>query len=202
MFWTPAISTTCSPVLARPSTCRSFRSDKDSSSSLHAILLAWTSSLCQGLLQLCTTCPKPNPVPQTYGLLKQLPIPRSLGIHIYGFHREAPSIFRLYLDSSPLLIVSQAVTLHPNSWYHLYSTCTTLLLHVFSKHGVPSMSLLIVVWIHISLLPVLGTALTWSFTSLLDIILKRGQTNELSDLWKYLESIATSNKTIGLKLLH
>src|SRR5882724_4275626 len=44
--------TMCSPVLTQPSPCRSFQSDEDPSSSLYAILLVWTSSLHQGLLQI------------------------------------------------------------------------------------------------------------------------------------------------------
>src|SRR5882724_4310788 len=43
---------TCSPVLTRPPSCRSFWSDEDPTSSLYAILLVWTSSLCQRLLQI------------------------------------------------------------------------------------------------------------------------------------------------------
>src|SRR5882724_11365907 len=94
--------TTCTPVLAWPSTCRSFQSDKDASSSLHAILLAQTSSLRQELLQIvhhlfpCQTC-----APQTLRTSQATSDSQeALEFHIHGFHREAPSIFRLYLDSS------------------------------------------------------------------------------------------------------
>src|SRR5882724_9802227 len=94
--------TTCSPVLARPSPCRSFRSDKHSSSSLYAILLVRTSSLCQGLLKIMhhlflhQTC-----APQTLWTSQATSDSQeALEFHIHGFHREAPSIFWLYLYSS------------------------------------------------------------------------------------------------------
>src|SRR5882724_5199940 len=92
--------TTYSPVFARPSPCRSFQSDEDPSSSLYAILLVWTSSLCQELLQivhhlfLCQTC-----VPQTLWTSQATFKPQeALEFHIHGFHREAPSIFQLHLN--------------------------------------------------------------------------------------------------------
>jgi len=82
--------TTCSPVLAQPSPCRSFWSDKDPPSSLYAILLVRTSSLHQGLLQivhhlfpapnLCAT--NPRDFSSNFQFL------RSLEFHIHGFHRE------------------------------------------------------------------------------------------------------------------
>src|SRR5882724_11447593 len=58
--------TTCSPVLAQPSPCRSFQSDEDPSSRPYAILLVQTSSLCQGLLQMVHHLfPHQTHVPQT-----------------------------------------------------------------------------------------------------------------------------------------
>src|SRR5882724_5632928 len=94
--------TTCSPVLAQPPPCRSFRSDEDPSSSLHAILLAQTSSLCQGLLQIVhhlflhqTHTPQTLRISQATSDSQE-----ALEFHIHGFHREAPSIFQLYLNSS------------------------------------------------------------------------------------------------------
>src|SRR5882724_2740904 len=94
--------TTCSPVLTRPSPCRSFRSDEDPSSSPYAILLVWTSSLRQGLLQImhhlfpCLTC-----APQTLQTSQATSDSQeALEFHIHGFHREAPTIFQLYLDPS------------------------------------------------------------------------------------------------------
>src|SRR5882724_12423960 len=94
--------TTCSPVLAQPSPCRSFQSDKDPSSSLHAILLVQTSSLHQGLLQIVHHLfPHQTRMPQTLQTSQATSNSReALEFHIHGFHREAPSIFRLHLDSS------------------------------------------------------------------------------------------------------
>src|SRR5882724_8020679 len=87
--------TMCSSVLARSSPCRSFWSDEDPSSSTNAILLVWTSSLCQGLLQImhhlfpCQTCE-----PQTLWTSQATSDSReALEFHVHGFHREAPSIF-------------------------------------------------------------------------------------------------------------
>src|SRR5882724_450587 len=95
-------STPCSPILTQPSLCRTFQSDEDTTSSSDALLLAQTSSLCQRLLQimyhlfLCQTCvPQTLRTPQTASDSGQ-----ALEFHLHGFHREASSIFRLYLDPS------------------------------------------------------------------------------------------------------
>jgi len=58
MFWTPAISTMCSPVLAWPIPCSHFGQTKTSSSP-HAILLS-RLSLCQEYCKWCTTCSHVN----------------------------------------------------------------------------------------------------------------------------------------------
>src|SRR5882724_12102498 len=99
-FWKSL--TMCSSVLARPSPCRSFQSDEGPSSILYAILLVRTSSLHQGLLQIvhhlfpCQTC-----APQTLWTSQATSDSReALEFHIYGFNREAPSIFQLHLNSS------------------------------------------------------------------------------------------------------
>src|SRR5882724_10757578 len=94
--------TTCSSVLARPPPCRSFQSDKDSSSSPYAILLVWTSSLCQGLLQIVHHLfPHQTCAPQTLRTSQATSDSQeALEFHIHGFHREAPSIFQLHLNSS------------------------------------------------------------------------------------------------------
>src|SRR5882724_1298765 len=85
--------TTCSPVLTQPSPCRSFQSAEDPSSSPHAILLVWTSSLCQDLLQVmyhlfpCQTCaPQTLQTSQTTSNSQE-----ALEFHFHGFHREAHS---------------------------------------------------------------------------------------------------------------
>src|SRR5882724_4139588 len=94
--------TPCSPVLAQPTPCRSFQSDKDPSSNLHAILLVLTSGLCQELLQVMYHLfPHQTCAPQTIQTSQATSDSReALEFHIHGFHREAPSIFQLHLNSS------------------------------------------------------------------------------------------------------
>src|SRR5882672_1228007 len=94
--------TPCSSVLTRTPPCRSFRSDKDTLPSPHALLLVWTSGLCQRLLQVVyhlfrhQTC-----VPQTLQTSQATSNSQeALEFHFHGFHREAPSVFWLYLNSS------------------------------------------------------------------------------------------------------
>src|SRR5882724_5471598 len=93
-------STPCSTILTQPSPCRTFQSDENTTSSLDALLLAWTSSFCQRLLKIvyhlfpCQTCaPQTLQTPQTAS-----DSGKALELHLHGFHREAPSIFWLYLD--------------------------------------------------------------------------------------------------------
>src|SRR5882724_3225484 len=95
-------STPCSPILTRSSPCRTFRSDKDITSSSDGLLLARTSSLCQRLLKIVfhlflrqTCAPQTLRTPQTASDSSE-----ALEFHLHGFHREAPSIFQLYLDPS------------------------------------------------------------------------------------------------------
>src|SRR5882672_85972 len=85
---------------ARP--CRTFRSDEDSSPSPPALLLAWTSELCQRLLQivyhlfLCQTR-----APQTLWTSQATSDSQeALEFNLNGFHREAPIIIQLYLNLS------------------------------------------------------------------------------------------------------
>src|SRR5882672_10715763 len=94
--------TPCSSVLTRPPPCRSLQSDKDSLPSPHALLLVRTSGLHQRLLQVmyhlfpCQTC-----APQTLQTSQATSDSgEALEFHFDGFHREAPSVFRLHLDSS------------------------------------------------------------------------------------------------------
>jgi len=129
MFWTLAISDYMFYVLTQPSPCRSFWSDKDPSSSPYAILLVWTSSLCQGLLQIhaplvpCQTC-APQALQTSQATSNSW---EALEFHIYGFHREAPSIFRLYLI---LVIVDhlskQSLFIPTHDTITITTTCTTL----------------------------------------------------------------------------
>src|SRR5882724_12213111 len=95
-------STLCSPILTRPSPCRTFRSDEDTTSSPDALLLARTSSLCQRLLKIVYHLfPHQSCVPQTLWTPQTTSnSSKALEFHLHGFHREAPSIFQLYLDPS------------------------------------------------------------------------------------------------------
>src|SRR5467141_2317473 len=99
-FWQSL--TPCSSALTQPPPCRSLRSDKDSLPSPPALLLVWTSELCQRLLQIvyhlfpCQTC-----VPQTLRTSQATSNSReALEFNLNGFHRETPLIIRLYLDLS------------------------------------------------------------------------------------------------------
>src|SRR5882724_9535345 len=92
-------STLCSSILTRPSPCRTFQSDKDTTSSSDALLLARTSGLCQRLLQIMyhlfphqTCAPQTLQTPQTASDSS-----KTLEFHLHVFHREFPSIFWLYL---------------------------------------------------------------------------------------------------------
>src|SRR5882724_10861428 len=132
----------CSPVLAQPSPCRSFQSAEDPSSSLHAILLVQTPSLHQELLQImhhlfpCQTCVCHKP----YRLLKQLPIPKKPCNSV-----SMDFIEKLPLSSSYTSILVIIDHLSKQSLFILtHNTITSpqlaqlFVLHVFSKHGVPS----------------------------------------------------------------
>src|SRR5882724_5789081 len=106
-------STPCSPILTPPSPCRTFWSDKDTTSSSDALLLAQTSGLCQRLLQIMyhlfphqTCAPQTLQTPQTASNSGE-----ALEFHLHRFHREAPFIFQLYLDPSHCRLPLKAVTL-------------------------------------------------------------------------------------------
>jgi len=112
----------------------------------------------------------------------------------------------VHLNSSHCWSALQAVTLHPDSWY-----ITSPQLHNSSFYmSFPSMvfqamSLLIAVQ---NSYPTSSSPSelhwTWSFTSLLDIILKvMDKPNKLIRLWNSTsEYIATTNKTIGPNSFH
>src|SRR5882672_9331371 len=99
-FWQSP--TPCSSALTRPPPCRSFQSDKDSLPSPHALLLVWTSGLHQRLLQIVYHLfPHQTCAPQTLRTSQATSDSReAVEFHFNGFHREAPSVFQLYLDSS------------------------------------------------------------------------------------------------------
>src|SRR5882672_12911506 len=88
--------TLCSSVLARPPPCKSLRSDKDSLPSLHALLLVWTSGLCQRLLKVVYHLfPHQTCAPQTLQTSQATSDSReALEFHFDGFNREALSVFR------------------------------------------------------------------------------------------------------------
>jgi len=133
--------TTCSSVLARPPPCRSFRSDEDPTSKSVCNTIVWTSSLRQRLLQIvhhffpCQTC-----APQPYGLLKQLPIPEKPWNSIsMDFIEKLPpsssytSILVIVdcLSKQSLFILTHDTIMSPQ-------LAQLFVLHLFSKHGVPS----------------------------------------------------------------
>jgi len=120
--------TLCSSVLTQPPPCRSLRSDKDSLPSLHALLLVWTSSLHQSTANCVPSVSMPNLCTiDLTDFSSNFWFPKALEFHFNGFHREAPSVFWLYLNSSHCWSSLKVVTLHPNSQYHHVSTtCTTL----------------------------------------------------------------------------
>ena len=127
-------STPCSPVLTQPSPCRTFRSDKDTSPCLHALLLAWT---CQRLLQVMYHMfPHQTHAPQTLWTLKQLPIPKRPWNSItMDFIEKLPpsssytSILVIvdHLSKQTLFILTHDTITSPQ-------LAQLFVLHVFSKH--------------------------------------------------------------------
>ena len=92
-------TTLCSSVLARPSPRRTLWPDEDASRRMYAILLAWTSNLCQGLLQIVHHLfARQACVPSTLRTSQTAYDTReALEFYFIGFHREAPTvIFQLY----------------------------------------------------------------------------------------------------------
>src|SRR5882724_399096 len=131
----------CSPVLAQPSPCRSFWSDEDPSSSPYAILLVQTSSLHQGLLQIvhhlfpCQTC-----MPQTLWTSQATSDSReALDSISMDFIEKLPPSFGYtsilvivdHLSKQSLFIPTHDTIMSPQ-------LAQLFILHIFSKHGVPS----------------------------------------------------------------
>src|SRR5882672_2889710 len=83
-----------SSILTRSPPCRTFRSDEDSSPSPHALLLVWTSELCQRLLQIMYHLfLRQTRAPQTLWTSQENSDSReALEFNLHGFHREAPVI--------------------------------------------------------------------------------------------------------------
>jgi len=120
--------TTCSPVLAQPSLAGHFGQTK----TLHQVCMQYYWSglpvYIKDYCRLCTTCSRTKPVchnPRDFS--SNFQFLRSLGFHIHGFHREAPSIFQLHLNPSHCWSFSQSS--HSSSRLMIpsrHSTCTTL----------------------------------------------------------------------------
>src|SRR5882724_4874054 len=124
--------TMCSPVLTRPSSCRSFWSDKEPSSSLYAILLVWTSSRCQGLLQIVHHKP--------YRLLKLLPIPKKPwnSISMDFIEKLPPSSGHTSLLVIVDCLSKQSLFIPTHDTITSPQLAQLFILHVFSKHSIPS----------------------------------------------------------------
>src|SRR5882724_6796210 len=133
--------TLCASVLTQSPPCRTFWSEKDTPPSPHALLLAWTSFLLKDYCKSCTTCSHAKPVcHKHYGLLKQLLIPKKPWNSI-----SMDFIEKLPLSSSYTSILVIVDHLSKQSLFILtHDTIMSLqlmqlsILHVFSKHGVPS----------------------------------------------------------------
>jgi len=120
MFWTPQSLTTCSPVLAWPSPCRSFQSDE----TLHQVCMQYywsglpvyikTTENCAPLVP-CQTC-----APQTLQTSQATSNSReALEFHIHGFIEKLPPSSGY---TSILVIVD------------CLSKQSLFILHIFSKH--------------------------------------------------------------------
>jgi len=113
MFQTLAISDSMFSRTHMATPLQDIPSDEDTSPSLYALLLVWTSTPCQELLLVVNhlflhqTC-----VPQTLQTSQATSDSQeALEFHLHGFHNEAPSIFQLYLDPSHCGSHFKAVTL-------------------------------------------------------------------------------------------
>jgi len=93
--------------------CRTFRSDEDSSPSPPTLLLAWTSELCQRLLQIVYHLFPRQPVRHKLMTSQATSDSReALEFNLNGFHREAPIIIRY---TSILVIVDHLSSSHSSS---------------------------------------------------------------------------------------
>jgi len=141
-------STLCSPILAQPSPCRTFRSDEDTTSSLDALLLAWTfwslSRTTENHYQLFHAKPVHH---KPYRFLKQLPIRLTLGIPSWWFLREAPSSSSY---TSILVIVDHLSSVHSSSRLmtplHPHNLCNYSFSTFSPSMAFQAMSLPIIAW--------------------------------------------------------
>jgi len=141
--------TPCSPILAQPSPCRTFQSDKDTTSSSDALLLAQTPSLVKDYCKLCTICSHAKPVcHKPYRLLKQLLILAKPWNSIsMDFIEKLPSS-----SSYTLILVIVDCLSKQSLFFPTHDTITSpqlvqlFVLHVFSSMAFQAMSLPIVAW--------------------------------------------------------
>jgi len=159
-----------------------------------------TTANCAPLVP-CQTC-----VPQTLWTSQATSDSQeALEFHIYGFHREAPSIFQSHLNSSHCWSsLKQSLFTLTHNTIMSPQLAQLFILHIFSKYGVQATSLPIAVRNHIPLLSV-----PWNCIGHEASLHSRyhpkgdGQTEWTNQtLEQYLQSIATTNKTIGLNSFH
>ena len=91
-------SASCSSIFTWSPPCRTFQPDKDTPPSPVTLLLAGTSCLCQGLLQIVYYLfPHQTCVPQTLQTSQATSNPQeALEFYLHGFHREASPFFGLH----------------------------------------------------------------------------------------------------------
>jgi len=122
-----------------------FGQTKDPSLSPYAILLVQTSqSTFRTTAIMHHPAPVPNHAPQTLWTSQQLLISEKLEFHIHGFHREAPTSPVIPHPSHCDCLSKH----HSSSQFtipYITSTCTTFILHIFSKHQFQATSLPIMV---------------------------------------------------------
>ena len=107
--------TPCSSVLTQPSPHRTLWPDEDPPRHTYAILLAWTSNLHRGLLQIVhhlfmhqACAPLTLRTSQTASNTRE-----ALEFYFIGFHREAPAVI-FWLYSHTGYSYDEAGTLHPD----------------------------------------------------------------------------------------
>src|SRR5882672_6593317 len=138
-FWQSP--TPCSSVFAQPPPCRSLQSDKDSSPSPHALLFVWTSGLRQRLLQIMYLCSCTKTVRhRPYRLLKQLPIPEkpwnSISMDLIEKLPQSSGYTSILVIVDHLSKQSLFIPTHDTNMSQ--QLVQLFVLHIFSKHGVPS----------------------------------------------------------------
>ena len=135
--------TMCPSVLARPSPCRKFWPDEDPSHPIHMQyywpgLQAYVKNYCNS----CTTCSRAWPVcHRPYRLLKQLPVPKKPlnSVSLDFIEKLLPSSSSY---TAILVIVDrmmkQGLFIPTHDMITSQQLVQLFVLHVFSKHGIPS----------------------------------------------------------------